>query len=114
MLQVVKPGGCVLFRDYGLYDHAQLRFAMLVCYHTCYYVTGGEAGRVCSLLGLRVVRSHAQLRFAMLVCYHMCCYVTGGEAGRVCSLPGLRAVRPRSAEIRYASMLSHVLLCYRW
>ena len=55
MLQVVKPGGCVLFWDYGLYDHAQLRFAMLVCYHMCYYVTGGEAGRVCSLLGLRVV-----------------------------------------------------------
>ena len=77
MLQVVRPGGCVLFPDYGLYDHSQLRFAMLVC-------------------------------------YHMCWYVTGGEAGRVCSLPGLRAVRPRSAEIRYASMLSHVLLCYRW
>ena len=55
MLQVVRPGGCVLFRDYGLYDHAQLWFAMLVCYHTCYYVTGGEAGRVCSLPGLRVV-----------------------------------------------------------
>ena len=55
MLQVVKLGGCVLFRDYGLYDHAQLRFAMLVCYHTCYYVTGGEAGGVCSLPGLRAV-----------------------------------------------------------
>ena len=55
MLQVVKPGGCVLFRDYGLCDHAQLLFTMLVCYQTCYYVTGGEARRVCSLLGLRVV-----------------------------------------------------------
>ena len=77
MLQGVKPGGCVLFQDYGLYDHAQLRFAMLVC-------------------------------------YHMCCYVTGGEAGRVCSLPGLLAVRLCSAEIRYGSMLPHVLLCYRW
>ena len=77
MLQVVKPGGCVLFRDDRLYNHAQLRFAMLVC-------------------------------------YHMCCYVTGGEAGRVCSLLGLWAVRSRSAEIRYASMLSHVLLYYRW
>ena len=51
MLQVVRPGGCVLFQDYGLYDHAQLRFTLLVCYHTCYYVTGGEAGRVCSLPG---------------------------------------------------------------
>ena len=68
MLQVVKPGGCVLFQYYGLYDHAQLLFTMLVCYQTCYYVTGGEARRVCSV-------------------------------------PGLRAVQPRSAEIRYASML---------
>ena len=74
MLQVVKPGGCVLFRDYGLYDHSQLLFTMLVCHHTCYYVTGGEARRVCSLLGLRAVRSRsAEIRYAVLshvlLCY---------------------------------------------
>ncbi|XP_076471853.1 tRNA N(3)-cytidine methyltransferase METTL6-like [Babylonia areolata] len=38
VLQTLKPGGVLLFRDYGLYDHAMLRFAPGHKLADCFYV----------------------------------------------------------------------------
>ncbi|CAH1238675.1 METTL6 [Branchiostoma lanceolatum] len=70
--RVLKPGGCVLFRDYGLYDHAMFRFApghkLADSFYVrqdgtrAYYFSTDELAKLFTAAGFSVVSNEYVLR----------------------------------------------------